>query len=115
MLAHGMAIIVYVKNYVLDKSWDVLSKGSAMRNIKQQVDTNSADFKQGVEAGLNSAEDTKNWQAGNELGKELKDDFGNKEPMSVALFREPSPPLFLIDSSEGKKGNAQDEKDETEE
>ena len=28
-----------------------------MRDIKGRVDTNSADFKQGVEAGLNSAED----------------------------------------------------------
>ena len=86
-----------------------------MRDIKQHVDTNSADFKQGVEAGLNSAEDTKNWQAGNELGQELKFEVDNKEPVSDILFKEPSPPLFLSDSSEGKKGNAQDEKDETEE
>ena len=27
MLAHGMAVIGCVKNYVLDKSWDVISKG----------------------------------------------------------------------------------------
>jgi hypothetical protein len=86
-----------------------------MRDIKQQVDTNSADFKKGLEAGLNSAEDTKNWQAGNELGQELKNEVDNKEPLAENLFKEPSPPLFLIDSSEGKKGNAQDEKDETEE
>ena len=86
-----------------------------MRDIKQQVDTNSADFKQGVEAGLNSAEDTKNWQAGNELGRELKDEVEDKEPVSEGFFKEPSPPLFMSDSSEGKKGNAQDEKDETEE
>ena len=86
-----------------------------MRDIKQHVDTNSADFKQGVEAGLNSAEDTKNWQAGNELGQELKDDVENKEPESESLSKEPSPPLFMSDSSEGKKGTAQDEKDETEE
>ena len=86
-----------------------------MRDIKQHVDTNSPDFKQGVEAGLNSAEDTKNWQAGNELGRELKDEVEKKEPVSESLFKEPSPPLFLIDSSEGKKENAQDEKDETEE
>ncbi|HEV8135783.1 MAG TPA: hypothetical protein VGP85_13975 [Pyrinomonadaceae bacterium] len=82
-----------------------------MRNIKQHVDTNSADFKQGVEAGLNSVEDTKNWQAGNELGQELK----NEKPLSDSLFKEPSTPLFLLDGSEGKKGNAQDEKDESEE
>ncbi len=86
-----------------------------MRDIKGHVDTNSADFKQGVEAGLNSAEDTKNWKAGNELGRELKDEVENKEPVSVSLFKEPSPPLFMSNSSEGKKGNPQDEKDETEE
>ena len=86
-----------------------------MRDIKQPVDTNSVDFKQGVEAGLNSAADTKNWQAGNELGRELKDDVENQEPESESLFKEPSPPLFMSDSSEGKKGNAQDEKDKTEE
>ena len=86
-----------------------------MKEIKKHVDTNSADFKQGVEAGLNSSEDTKNWQAGNELGQELKDEAENKEPVSELLFKEPSPPLFMNTGSEGKKGNAQDEKDETEE
>ena len=86
-----------------------------MRDIEQHVDTNSADFKQGVEAGLNSAEDTRNWQAGNELGQELKDEVTNKEPVSEILFKQPLPPLFMSDSSEGKKGNLQDEKDETEE
>ena len=53
-----------------------------MRDIKQPVDTNSVDFKQGVEAGLNSAADTKNWQAGNELGRELKAEVENKQPES---------------------------------
>ena len=86
-----------------------------MRDIQQPVDTNSVDFKQGVEAGLNSAADTKNWQAGNELGRELKDEVENKEPESESLSKEPPPPLFMSDSSEGKKGNAQDEKDKTEE
>ena len=86
-----------------------------MRDIKQQADANSADFKQGVEAGLNSAEDTKNWQAGNELGQELRNEVEYKEPVPQSLFKEPSPPLFLSDGSEGKKGNPQDEKDETEE
>ncbi len=85
-----------------------------MRDIKH-VDTNSADFKQGVKAGLNSAENTKNWQAGIELGRELKDEVENKEPVSESLFKETSTPLFMNGSSEGKKGNAQDEKDETEE
>ena len=86
-----------------------------MRNIRQPVDTNSPEFKQGVEAGLNSVEDTKNWQAGHELGQELKNEVENKKPRSESLFKEPSTPLFLIDGSEGKKGNAQDEKDESEE
>lgn len=86
-----------------------------MRDINQHLDTNSADFKQGVEAGLNSAEDTKNWQAGNELGQELKNEVKNKEPVPESLFKEPSPPLFLSGSSDVKKGNAQDEKDESEE
>lgn len=83
-----------------------------MRDIKQHADTNSANFKQGVEAGLNSAEDTKNWKAGNELGQELKKEVENKQPVPQSLFKEPSPPLFLGDRSEG---NPQDEKDETEE
>jgi hypothetical protein len=86
-----------------------------MRDIKQHVDTNSADFKQGVEAGLNSAEGIKNWEAGKELGQELKNEVENKQPVTQSLFKEPSPPLFLSDLSEGKKGNPQDEKDETEE
>lgn len=85
-------------------------------DIEQHVDTNSADFKQGVEAGLNSAEDTKNWQAGNELGQELKNEVEKKEPVSESLFKKASPPLFMSDrSNSNKKGNPQDEKDETEE
>lgn len=60
--------------------------------------------------GPNSAADNKNRQAGNELGAE-----GEKESVSSELSKEPPPPLFLADSPEGKKGNAQDEKDESEE
>ena len=86
-----------------------------MRGIEQHVDANSANFKQGVEAGLHSAEGTKNWEAGKELGQELKNEVENKQPVTQSLFKEPSPPLFLSDLSEGKKGNPQDEKDETEE
>lgn len=40
--------------------------------IKQHVDTGSAEFKQGVEAGLNPTDNTRNWQAGIELGQELE-------------------------------------------
>ena len=50
-------------------------------NIKQNVDTNSTVFDEGVEAGLNSEEDTKNWKAGNELGRELKDEGEATEPV----------------------------------
>ena len=83
-------------------------------DIKQHIDTNSAEFKQGVEAGLNGGKDMKNWKAGNELGQELKEEVEDGEPAKSPLT-ESSIPLFLSDSPEGKKGNAQDEKDETEE
>ena len=81
----------------------------------EHVDTNSAEFKQGVEAGLNGGKDVKNWKAGNELGQELKAEVGDHELVSEKLLKETSIPLFLSDSPEGNKGNAQDEKDETEE
>ena len=84
-------------------------------DIKQHVDTNSAEFKQGVEAGLNSGKDMKNWQAGNELGQELKAEVKDEEPLSKSPSKESSIPLFMSNSPEGNKGNAQDEKDETEE
>ena len=85
------------------------------RDIEQHVDTNSAEFKQGVEAGLNGGKDMKNWKAGNELGQELKAEVEDDEPVSKSRLRETTTPLFLSDSPEGNKGNAQDEKDETEE
>jgi hypothetical protein len=83
--------------------------------IEQQVDTNSAEFKQGVEAGLNAGKDMKNWKAGNELGLELKEEVQDDELVSKSLSKQSPTPLFMSDSSEGNKGNAQDEKDETEE
>jgi hypothetical protein len=82
---------------------------------KQAVNTNSREFKQGVEAGLNSAEGGKNWQAGKELGQELRDEVKNQEPVSERIPDEPTLPIFMSDSAEGKKGNLQDEKDESEE
>ncbi|MGI8917393.1 MAG: hypothetical protein ACR2H6_02240 [Pyrinomonadaceae bacterium] len=81
--------------------------------IKQDVNTKSAEFNEGVEAGLNSAEDTKNWKAGNELGQELKDD--DTERISEMLLLDASVPLFLRDAAGGNLGNDQDEKDEAEE
>lgn len=84
-------------------------------DIKQHVDTNSAEFKQGVADGLNSVDDTKNWEAGNELGQELKDEGEIKKPVYETPADEFATPLFLKDSPDVDKGNAQDEKDETEE
>ena len=80
---------------------------------EQHVDTNSAEFKEGVEAGLNGGKDMKNWKAGNDLGEELKAEVKDEEPMSKSPLKESSIPLFMSNSREGNKGNAQDEKDET--
>ena len=82
-------------------------------NIKENVDANSAEFKQGVEAGLNSKEDTKNWKAGNELGEELKLEGETNGAVHESPHDESATPLFLRGGPEGKKGNAQDEKDAT--
>ena len=85
------------------------------RDTDQHVDTNSAEFKQGVEAGLNGGKCMENWNAGNELGRELKAEVKDDEPVSKSPLKESSVPLFMRNSPEGNKGNAQDEKDETEE
>jgi hypothetical protein len=92
-------------------------KGAVMSKVLEQqvVDTSSVEFREGLEAGLNSTVDTINWQAGNELGQELKGEDRKKELVRENLAKEAPSPLFMSDSSEGKKGNAQDEKDKTEE
>jgi hypothetical protein len=74
-------------------------------NEKPKVDANSIEFNQGVEAGLNSKENTQNWQAGNKLGQQLKNETQTERPFEDV-------PLFLRGGSEGRKGNTQDEKDE---
>ena len=51
-----------------------------MSKVEKEVDAKSVEFKQGVEAGLNSEADTKNWKAGNELGRELKAESETTEP-----------------------------------
>ncbi|MDT5269625.1 MAG: hypothetical protein QOH49_1811 [Acidobacteriota bacterium] len=51
-----------------------------MSEEEKRVNVSSVEFKQGVEAGLNSEEDTKNWKAGNELGRELKEEGETTEP-----------------------------------
>ena len=51
-----------------------------MSEDEKNVNASSAEFRQGVEAGLNSEEDTMNWKAGNELGRELKEEVETMEP-----------------------------------
>jgi hypothetical protein len=45
--------------------------------------------------------------------QELNSQQRTKEPVRELLHQEPDVPLFLRNGSEGKKGNAQDEKDKT--
>ena len=78
---------------------------------KANVDANTRDFKRGVEAGMNS-EDTKYWHAGYELGQELSD-RGTKELVKPVIHQESDTPLFLMDISDGNKGDPQDEKDKS--
>jgi len=111
-----MQFLACVKSSVLDTKIMQLIKEAAMSgDIQQHVDTNSDEFKQGVQTGLNVGKDMKNWKAGNELGLELKEEVEDDESVSKSLFKEASIPLFMSGSPEGNKGNAQDEKDETEE
>ena len=84
-----------------------------MDNIQRDVNIRSSEFKDGVEAGLNSPEDTKNWIAGNDLGQALKDETSGEKPASELDI--PTTPLFMRSSPERIRGNAQDEKDATEE
>ena len=55
---------------------------------------------------------TKYWQAGYELGQELGDKE-TKEPAKTIAREESDDPLFLKDTLDGQKGDAQDEKDES--
>lgn len=80
-------------------------------NQKTDVYANSQEFTRGVEAGLNS-EDTKYWQAGYELGQGLSEKE-TKELVKEVVHKEPETPLFLADTLDGKKGEAQDEKDKS--
>ncbi len=81
---------------------------------EEDVDATSAQFKQGVEAGLNSEEDTKNWKAGNELGRELREEVEPEGPVHRHPGDAPLTPLFprfMRGSSQVLKGTEQDEKD----
>ncbi len=82
-------------------------------DIKQHVDTNSPEFNEGVESGLNSEEDTKNWKAGNALGQALKEEGETKEAVDEDPVDKSSTPLFMRDTAGKRMGNAQDEKDAT--
>jgi hypothetical protein len=78
---------------------------------KTNADANSREFRRGVEAGINS-EDTKYWQAGYELGQGLSD-RGTKEPVKEVIHMESDTPLFLKDTLDGQKSDAQDEKNKS--
>jgi hypothetical protein len=76
-----------------------------------KANTNSRESSRRPEAGLDS-EAAKYWQAGNELGQELRD-RETKERLRENIQRESDSPLFLKDTLDGHKGNAQDEKDKS--
>lgn len=80
-------------------------------NQKTNTDANSREFRRGVEAGLDS-ENTKFWQAGYELGHELNEE-STREPAKENTQTEPDNPLFLADTLDGQKGDAQDEQDKS--
>jgi hypothetical protein len=80
-------------------------------NQKTKVDANSREFRRGVEAGLDS-EGTKFWQAGYELGQELNERATQAQVKEITRG-EPDAPLFLADTLDGQKGDAQNEKDKT--
>jgi hypothetical protein len=63
-------------------------------DIKENVDTDSTEFIEGVEAGLNSEEDTKNWKAGNALGQALKEEGETEEPIRENPSNETASPLL---------------------
>lgn len=73
-------------------------------NKKTKADANSREFRRGVEAGLDS-EDTKYWQAGYELGQELSNKE-TKELVKEIIPKESDTPLSLMDTLDGKKGDA---------
>jgi len=78
---------------------------------KTNSDANSREFRRGVEAGLDS-EVTKFWEAGYELGHELNERAALEQVKEITQTQ-PDTPLFLADTLEGQKGDAQDEKDKT--
>jgi len=80
-------------------------------NQKSDVDANTREFRRGVEAGINS-ENTNYWQAGYELGQELTD-RETKEPVKEVIQLKSDSQLFLMDTLDGKKDDAQSEKNKS--
>jgi hypothetical protein len=78
---------------------------------KTNSDANAREFERGVEAGLDS-EVTRFWEAGYELGHGLNE-RATLEHVEENSWRKPDIPLFLADTLDGQKGDAQDEKDQT--
>ena len=81
-------------------------------NVSQHVDTSSPEFAEGVETGLNSTKGTKNWQAGNMLGQELKHEHEQTSTVSEGPLKK-NP--YLLFTKDHLGSSDQDEKDETEE
>ena len=78
-----------------------------------KVDISSPEFKAGVDAGLNSTQATKNWQAGLELGQTLKAEAEIHQTVPETFHKEESTtPLFLRTGQDPPEKNGQDEKDE---
>ena len=80
-------------------------------NIETDVDANSHELRRGVEAGINS-EDKEYRQAGNEPDQAFSD-RETKELVKEGVYADSDTPLFLMDTPDGQKGDAQDEKDES--
>ena len=79
-------------------------------NQKTTADAKSREFTRGVEAGLDS-ENTKFWQAGYHLGHELKEEA--TQPAQDNTEREPDDPIFLADTLDGQKRDAQDDQNKS--
>lgn len=80
-------------------------------NQKTDVNANSHELRRGVQAGINSDE-TERWQAGDEPGQAFND-RETKELVKEGIYADSDTPLFLMDTLDGQKGDAQDEKDES--
>jgi len=83
-------------------------------DIKQEVDTNSTKFQEGIEAGRTSGDGATNWKPSNGFGPGLNEGE-KKASVYENTFKKYPTPLFIRQSPSGRMANLQDEKDETEE